>query len=816
MLDINEKLAARLNSQDPHYKLQVLLYVRTWNGSAYEFAAAQDITKYLTAITPISWKLDKEGYNEWRFSNATLSFDNSKQKFKQDFASGFFPSGTIIFGSKIQIKAGAVDYLGADDTEYIYTGFVYQDPLYRPDEKSVDIPIRGHLSDFETYTAETISTLVTEELIGSDSGTEFTVANNASALLTELKKGATPATATVLLPSDDFNTSDENEHDLPMKITLEQSLVPGENLYATYRYWLTDQTIEAVVAEICDTVGIAAAERIIAPAIFSTDAESTFSQTDKTDFDLGTYENAETLEDADGVTIKETFLSDNLISPSWDVVSGAASDFIFAGTDATSVQLKDSRPPGTYTVRTPSATATGTWFFYLLINSIPIDFHFISDTGNPATSSGYALRAGGNFLYILRYDNGTPSIIWTSKFEQKSDLRNEFKISRDADGNINIFVKYWKSGQAHELLKVVKAANDTAHSTAGYLIISAVNPPPGIYLVYGIAESTMIQTDYGGYYPEASYTTPTIDGTASLTKWGKIFSSIVIPAGTTIAVLYAESDDDITYSTFMEIESTGNLPATKRYIKLKWAVTSTGSNTPTLAEWSAKYYTTTVTIPVVNLTGLNCYTALVKLAEMVSYEIGFDGSDVFFFRPRNSTIASVGELTEKNVASIDYASDGLDRIYNRVNVDYGDYTKTVDSDTEAEAQPNSLKKYGLKEYTISSSQLLPAAHVNIAVAVAPTVYAFTKDLRRRATVTTKFFVQYELGDRLTVNIPDNLFKLWKWGDTSVAFGDKDIVYYNVAFLGQVFSLYGVDMRIEGIEFDLENWTVKYDLVEEVS
>jgi hypothetical protein len=822
MLDISDKLAARLNSQDPHYKLQVLLYVRTWNGSAYEFAAAQDITAYLKTVSPISWKLDKEGYNEWRFSNATLTFDNSKQKFKQGLTSGFFGTDKIIFGSKIQIKAGAVDYLGATDTEYIYTGFVYQDPVYRPDEKTVDIAIRGHLSDFETYTAETISTLVEEEVIGSDSGTEFTVANNASALLTELKKGATPATATVLLPSEDFSVSQENSHDLPLKVTLEQALVPGENLYATYRYWRTDQTIEAVVGEICDTVGIAEADRKIAPAVFATDAESTFSQTDKAGFDLGTFSGTKIDDGDDGVTLAETFLGDNLISPTWAIVSGSPIDFTFASLDATSIV--QARSGIAASAKTPSATATGTWAFYLVRGQPITDFHFVSDTGDPSTSNGYALRvsataAGGNiFLYLYRYDSGTPTVIWTSRIEDRTDYATEFKISRDSDGNINIFVRYWKENteQWYETLKVLKAATDTTHNTAGFITVAFNAVASGLMQMYGISEAALVQTDYGGHYPEATYTTPAIDGTSSLTKWGKIYSSISNPDGTSSYVEYAESDDDVTYSDFARVESTGNLPATKRYVKLRWHAFTSVNNTPMLVEWSLRYYTTTVTIPVVNLTGLNCYTTLVKLAEMVSYEIGFDGSDIFFFRPRNSTVSSIGTLTEKNVASIDYASDGLDRIYNRVNVQYGDYTKTVDSDTEAEAQPNSLKKYGLKEYTISSSQLLPAAHVNIAVAVAPTVYAFTKDLRRRATLTTKFFVQYELGDRLTVNIPDNIFKLWKWGDTSVAFGDTDIVYYNVAFLGQVFSLYGVDMRIEGIEFDLENWQVKYDLVEEIS
>jgi len=103
---------------------------------------------------------------------------------------------------------------------------------------------------------------------------------------------------------------------------------------------------------------------------------------------------------------------------------------------------------------------------------------------------------------------------------------------------------------------------------------------------------------------------------------------------------------------------------------------------------------------------------------------------------------------------------------------------------------------------------------NLAIAVAPTVYAYTKNAKRRVTVDAKFNLSLELGDRVTVNYPEGeIFTLWKWGDGNAAYGNEGFRYYSGASLPGAMLLAGVDMRVEGIELDLETWRTRYDLVE---
>jgi len=831
MLEITTGLEKQLDSQTPQYRKQVLLYVKKWNGSAYVFDDAVDITDYITSdggVSPILWKLDKVKYNQWELSNCTITFNNSKQKFKQGFENGFFGTDKLLYGSKIVVKAGAKIYDESTETEYIFTGFIYQDPTYRPDGKTVDIVLRGHLANFSEFAAETISTPVTDELVGSGSGTEFTVTNDGSgftAAYSSVKKGLTvggAGSATELLPDDDFTLSDENDYDNPLKVTLNQALLGTESLWVTYVYWFKDKSIEWIVGQICDTVGVTAPNREISPAIFSTDATNNFTQTDETDFDLGTNTNTE--QSTGEVLLKQTFHADNKISVSW--TDNSVTNFVYpvSGYDATSIRcIVDSGDPSQHYYAYTAATETvGTWIFNKWGGSEaggPVYFHFISDTGNPTSTNGYALKISGIYLYLVEITAGSETILANAILTTLSgQAYHEIRISRDSSGNFNLLIRVRISSTWQNQNYLLNWATDTTHNTPGYIIAEVHKFLSGgsSFLFSDIAESDLVQTNFGDYYPYGIYETPTIDGTASLTTWGRVLASAANATNTSSVIQWAESSDDITYSSYVDIENTGTLPATERYVKIRMVFNSDGSATPTLAEWNIDWKTSTVTIPLVNLTGLNCYDALVQLAEMVSYEIGFKGNDVFIFRPRESTIASVGEINGDNFEGIDYLSEGIDRIFNRIDVQYGIYIKTVDSETEGDASPNSLEKYGLKEYGISSSQLLPAKSVNVADAIAPTVYAYTKDIRKRATLSVKFFVQFELGDILDVNIPENsVFPLWLWGDNDRKWGDTDIVYYNQAFAKSSFSLYNTPMRIEGIEFDVMAWKIKYDLVEVV-
>ena len=262
--------------------------------------------------------------------------------------------------------------------------------------------------------------------------------------------------------------------------------------------------------------------------------------------------------------------------------------------------------------------------------------------------------------------------------------------------------------------------------------------------------------------------------------------------------------------------ATGQIQAAKRYLQVRWTPTSGAGQdaTPLLYSLRAPFRTTNTAITLANMGGLTVKDALDQLSQLSCYEMGFDAQDRFVFRPRSTALSSARRLDRSNIEKLTTLTDGSERVYNRVVVSFGDYRAVADSASAGEAAPTSAQKHGVRELSISSAALLPAENVNLAQALAPTVYSYTSRARRRATVDAKFDLRLELGDRVSVDYPqDDLFSLWRWGAPSARLGGGTLRYYSQQTMPGAMLLAGVDMRVEGIELDLQSWRARYDLVE---
>ncbi|NLO90836.1 MAG: hypothetical protein GX410_02420, partial [Elusimicrobia bacterium] len=90
MRTLSSALSNGLQSAAPRYFKRAELFPRVWNGTAYEYGPAADITDCLLSVTPIKWKLDGEGYGVWNYSNCTLTLRNDRGQFREGNAAGVF------------------------------------------------------------------------------------------------------------------------------------------------------------------------------------------------------------------------------------------------------------------------------------------------------------------------------------------------------------------------------------------------------------------------------------------------------------------------------------------------------------------------------------------------------------------------------------------------------------------------------------------------------------------------------------------------------------------------------------------------------
>lgn len=845
MRTISGTLSAGLASAAPKYFKRILLRARTWNGSAYAWPVAEDVTAELKEISTVRWKLDTESFGVWSLANVTLAFRNDNNRWRQGRTGGHFAPGMnrLLYKSQIQVQAGTVSADGTEEPEYIFTGLIMSDPAYDPAARTATMTIVGKMALFDEVSAEDVSMTVTDECLGSDSGTAFATAYTGVGIIKAVKRGLTPdgaAGASTLRAQSDYTVTDLDDAGKAASITLTDELTSGNSLWATYVRWYQNKTIEWVVAQLCAAAGVT--DTAITPAVFENSARNTFTQTDKAGFDTGAGEH--TVWDSGDVGLNNNFpmptayswqsMESNSIR--WDL-RPTFPEFYTAGERVSATSGWPAGRPNTTarwaSARAASTGAYGTWQFtcdagaLYGIGTVPHYFHFVSDTGVRATTTGYCLLvdfyspASNTLRFTLyRANAGALTALWSVTYNATRQpwgnafgyLR--FRLSRNGPA-FSLRVLHGASGQWTDYGTI---AQDVSITTSAYAIAAFSFPAwSGSYPIgtfQGIGHDEQVMTGSGDYYPYGEYLSPAIDGTASLVGWGALTPLESIPSGcgTGFDVRERASESE-TWGAWVPVTNTGAIPATKRYIQLRWrAYADAGqSATPLLQQWTVTYYTGTVTIPLVNLAGLTCRQALEELAKMTGYEIGFDTSDAFLFRPRSSGMAAVGHFDRSNIVEVQSIGTGMERHYNRVKVAFGEYSNTVDARTRGEARPDSIDRYGVRELSISSGGLLPATSVDLAYAIAPTVYAYTSKLRLRARVKTRFALNLELGDRVTVAF-DDMFRLWLWGGDA-RYGQAGLAYYSAAYL----SAGGIDcslgMRVEGIEYDLENWQTTFDLVE---
>lgn len=825
MQSVSNDLKAALNRQNPVYSKSITLYRRVWTGSAYVFEDTPiDITNQVTDAGRIMWKFDKEGFNVWSLSNTTLTLRNDRQQWKQDNPKGYFPSGYLLHGSKVTIRVGAQLVDGIFERPYVFTGRIKTDPVRSLDDKSAVITLEGSMSIFSMFNAEDISTPVTnEEHAYSAPGIVdyATLHNGAAAVGLVVKRGATTdgaSEATEIKPVVGYSISDQNTKSLPLKVTLVSALTATESLWFTYKYWYQDKTLEWIVAQVCALCGVTSTA--ITPAVFHSSIENTWDFNSQADWDTCTKSNIDTITvpGAFKIGVLDDFTDDEYSSnPAWETHFIGGSTSVAVVSKALKITLDPVSGVGIMKLGQAAPATSGTWQFQVASGgNAAVQINFIAlSVGANYPQAGYAIykQYASSNIHLVRVSAGN-SFTYLISAAQAVSLSDVVTVTRTSAGAFELFINGISKG----------TATDTTHSTSDGLYFCANRTGDG-------SLSNIYHWDEGTTIGAGVLTSPIRDASASIVSWGKLAATYTANGATVAIETYTSDSSDFSTGNdaagWIAVDGAGQiLSAVKRYIKYR-ITASLGSLvdpvlTPSFDEISIKYYTSTTLIDLVDLTGLKCDSVLNTCAMFPCYEMGFNAADVFIYRPRSTTLPAVIELrSSTNIVRLQNVVDGVDRVKNRVIANFGIYTAVAD--TTGDIEPTSKTKYGDRDYTVPSSSLLPPQNVNIAYAIAPTILAYTKDPRRRCQAVCKSLPYLELGDiaKLYFNEP-TAFRIWKWGDTDVSWDDPTLEYYggDVDIAARV-SFWGVEMRIEGIEFDYwgaspeTGWQMILDLTEAV-
>ena len=153
----------------------------------------------------------------------------------------------------------------------------------------------------------------------------------------------------------------------------------------------------------------------------------------------------------------------------------------------------------------------------------------------------------------------------------------------------------------------------------------------------------------------------------------------------------------------------------KLKIRVTITLTATGALSPSVAEVTANFTTTTIFVALANFTAMKVYDAIQKLAKLCNYEWGFEGDGQFFFRSKAASSTPALSIDQKDIQSVSSYKPGWPEVINAGQVSYGDsgqYYKEYNSDSLPETAPTSKDIYGEAIQTDNASDIAVLALLN--------------------------------------------------------------------------------------------------------
>ena len=782
MKTLSQSLISALNSQAPIYTKKFLLYTRTWQEETetYSFSAAQDITKYILESSKIKWKSDNEGYSVW--NNAVLNLTLSNQN------NSFDETNTFWAGAKIEVYISTKTADSSNNEEIkIFQGFVLEGPVYDKENRTLSLALTGQLALLDNFSAQGLTQNAELETLTPtlDNPTKkFTTQNNAVSEIVAVYQGATEdgvENATLLKAHNDYSISDLSEYNKPAILTLNTALPETDSLWCTYHYYYTNKTCEWIAGQIADIC--AAPSRQIDPVFYSSTIEANYSCPTYNEFSEGTL-NALTINN-NTLELEDNFLQDT--DYTWTTISAPGNQTVTTTPSSILVVGPAMMPQGSIAVfRAPATQAYGTWEAEVSVPEEDDEYqynYFISSSDNLASTNGYVLSFEFSYDYIIlnlsRIDNGQATFL-TQWYYQTARYMHRFRyrITRAADGTFRAWFKNITSG-GDWVTPSGPGCQDNTYTSSNYQFFKMTGY--GGNNVYNYQTSPLVSTGSGTLSPYGTYLSPTIHGGTNFNNWGKLNFQQTLNNGSAAFYMRFKDEDDVSWSAWERISNNQDITSTKNCAQIKWEAQSNTAQTqsPVLSSFVLTWEVKGVNISIVKTKDMSCLDIMKELATLSGYQIGFDSNGKFLFLNRSLNTTPCLTLEAKDIISLESLDSGLNKLYTRVKVQFGEFSYQVDPFTLEEERPNIIDKYGVKELALSSA-FLPAQNANLARAAAPDIYARACTKKQRIALICKFLPQIELGDILQVNYSPFLT---------------------------------VTAEVEGLEFDLTNWQLRLDLTE---
>ena len=675
----------------------------------------------------------------------------------------------VLIGNWVAVEQGQEIILD-NIYEKQFTGYLTEFPNYRQDNGLVELRALNRLDWLKNISAEDFSFKRTQQQLIRDL-LDFkinTTPDVGVGRIWNLLKGTSLSTAVSITEKADYSVSDMNIHDKSAKIELKIPLLSTEYLWADYIYWKKDMLIHDIIKELVNIGDIE--KSYIEDVIFENAARIFFK-------------------------------------PAWNIKTAWHYDINSNGDLKFASQL--------------SGSSNTNWLYGT------VDF--------------FKVKFSKGTLFARQYLSNSiayAEVCMCKAKESEGYCIRRRSFSADSNGYINTYISVWKIDASGNRINVVPEIQRTIHST--YDTTYAIGFSDTMIFLYEIRKlysgtyaeilsmlSEYTYRDFNFVYitagnSELYFSTETagnVQGILNIFNSGDFYKNpkinmtyqnqasdfkgwtglrgvpVIVPTVNPIIRV----KNDLNIYTQVYLESIFNIQNPTFDCIISNDILSNGiTNKYEINNLELAYLgTQNIKIGLINLLNMSVFDAIKELASMPMYEIGFDADDKFFFR-RRKQLSSYKEIKDNEIIEMSGISIDIDRIKTRVVVGYGDYNRIIDSDTLNEPRPNNKDKFGVKIYEISGGQLLPEDNVDLAYAIAPTVYEELSKERLSLSVDKVIDLELELGDYIRNLHNNNIFS-----------NKNDSDYQKWKDIGTYF----LKCKVVGIRTDFNKKTTSLDLLD---
>ena len=788
MRTVPEPIKLALADASLPIKKRLLLYRRKWNADTLKYALETkpiDVTDLLIEAGSIKMALDTDEVDKWDASNVTLIFNNDLNCFKEGLTGGLFENA-VLWGSKVVYNIETAEKGSPTASITVFTGYVYSSPVFRDNGNRLELTVTSSLDALEYVSAESFCLTKTDELAtavtsqdSKDQGKEFATAETGVGYVDEVKYGRTLETAQLLRKGDDYTLEQTNVYDYPAQLKLRFTPNTEYSVWLSYRYWHKDMAIEDIVNALLDLAGVE--KRQVEKAAFSGASAISY----------------ETQEPVRLMVEKDEYSA-------YTPVSG---ELYGVSPNYNSRMIIIERILRTYgDLHTKYPLCIPTKNGYIHVGVLTDLYVYASETARDWASLDFVTEDGTGLRlqYKGASSNATIEALPILKYAYLADevqcgapiysAKNRCFVGFDFDenGKVSLYtnVAQVSSGAISQGGGPVEKT-ETDFTLAGtfsklYHNLTIYETPyvmkNNYYIVSQLAWRGQPLTDFQpGQYINAFYNSvfsgtdyPKISLTPGLVyqvnlgqegkKWNKLECDVSplytgVGSGTWI---YQEGLTDGRYDTPIKITAGEQIPSSADKLCVSYSLTS-ASGAEKLENIKISKVISTTGIPLVNLTELNVKTALAQLAQMVSYEIGFNQDGIFFFRSRQGRYTDVN-LTPNILIDTDKFDADIEKLANSVTVNFGMFQSKIDDFTENKPRPNSIDIYGVHDAVISQGNFIPADNVDVSRAVAKANYEALSTPGYTLQAECRPDLSLELGDKITVCAENTNIAAKNWSD----------------------------------------------------